>query len=180
MSAVKCENLLFISYTPESTTVHKADFERDLWNDLFHLVTELLNESSRYPKEKHPAIKPLRKKLQLYQRDRISLLAEFPSTKAIPCVHQDLSGNTTYGNHGNMSPYSTQSISDMHEVARKVTDAEYRENFNVIFEYFIYVHLMKNYWHRIVKPLVKLKVFVSTVVYYQVNSVGVTETSIWF
>ena len=123
MSALKCENLLFISYTPQSTTVHKADFDRDLWNDLFHLATELLNESSRYPKKKHPAIEPLRKKLQLYQRDRISLLAEFPSAKAIPCVHQDLSRNTPYGNHGNMSPYSKQSISDMHEVARKVTDA---------------------------------------------------------
>lgn len=121
MAALKCEQLLFLSYTPESTTVHLAIFDAGLWESLYTTCLELYDTTCLRPKKKHRDIESLRKKLLEYQQNNIDFIAEFPSAKAVPCMHTDMSSFEPHGRHASHSAKKRVSIRMLQDVTTKVS-----------------------------------------------------------
>jgi len=89
MAALKCEKLMFISWTPESTTLMKITFDADLWK---RMETELLSvfgdvDGSSRPSRKRPIVSQLNKDIDKFREKNVSLLCEVASVVSIECQH---------------------------------------------------------------------------------------------
>lgn len=89
MAALNCEQLLYVSWSPESTTVSIAKFDEKLWKNIMselHAVYGEVNGASR-PKAKRPIVRELEIAIKNYVKENITLLFEIPSVTSVECSH---------------------------------------------------------------------------------------------
>ena len=89
MAALNAEQLLFVSYSEQSTSVLKVEFDPELMNKLLSLASELYPKvNASYPGKLHPDVKDLRKELKTFAEEKVSKFCEVKSVKAIQCGHK--------------------------------------------------------------------------------------------
>ncbi|KAK7507914.1 hypothetical protein BaRGS_00000879 [Batillaria attramentaria] len=89
MYALQTQQLLFLCYSDESTTVMIAEFDSRLWSDLMDFLVQIYGSSDPAKPKKLPhGIRDLQDRLKQYSRDRVRFLAEVPSaTVSRTCLH---------------------------------------------------------------------------------------------
>lgn len=96
MNCLNVEHLCFVSYLEESTAIHKAENDKNLWNDIFVQILDA--QQHKNPKQMKPEVGLLRKKVESYRQERVEFVAELPSVKAVNCTHSQ-SVNSRRNNH---------------------------------------------------------------------------------
>ena len=120
MKALNTSKLLFICYSPESTSFHIAMFNDDLWSQMWEeLVLVYGGDEPKKPTRRSSQLAGMREGIKHYIDSEVEFLAEFPSMKAASCSHVNLL-NVSLGHkmHGNSQNYTmdTYSITQLSQV----------------------------------------------------------------
>ena len=87
MAALECEELLYVSWTPESTTILKAIFDEDLWEKIKTELQEVYGGNCTRPSKKRPAVASLLSDINKYTTEKVTLICEMPSVVSMKCCH---------------------------------------------------------------------------------------------
>ncbi len=88
MKALGSEELVYLCYTPTTSTVFVVKFDAELWELMWSTVTSIYGSSSATkPKRKSPVTVVLQERLSAFQQKNVRFVCEIPSLKAIPCSH---------------------------------------------------------------------------------------------
>lgn len=93
MHALQVPILIFICYSEESTTVFKANFDEQLWEEIMNRLLDTYGKCSPVLMKKLPAGMPaFSKRIKEFCEENVTFLAEVPSLKAISeCNHPSVS-----------------------------------------------------------------------------------------
>ena len=90
MHALNCNDLLFLCWSEETSTVIEVKNDEDLWNEMKDKLQLIYgNDHPRRPTRLCPDIKNLKQKIENFVVTHTRLIAEVKSVKASPCVHSD-------------------------------------------------------------------------------------------
>ena len=85
MKALNSKELLFICYTKESTTVHKAEFCEELWQRLIAETESVYGENPSRPKKKSASVGIIGNMIKTFLNEKVHFVAEVSSIKALEC-----------------------------------------------------------------------------------------------
>ena len=86
MKALSCDELYYVCFTPESTVIHKALFDAELWSILYDALIDVYSyENPKRPQKKASNMKEVEKLIHDYTRNMTEVVAEFSSCFAKPC-----------------------------------------------------------------------------------------------
>ena len=125
MAVLKADQLLFVSYSEQSTSVLKVEFDSELMNRLLNLASELYpRKNASYPRKLHPDVKQLRKELKTFVENRVSKVCEVRSVKAKPCGHKYAQHLDYHRSHSGMehSHASKTELSEFETLVHKCTE----------------------------------------------------------
>ena len=90
MTVLKVDELLFLSYTMDSSTVFRVKHDENLWKDIWKKIINLYGcEQPLKPNKLSQSVPELKKKIDLFLTNNVEFLAEVPSVKVIPCAHSE-------------------------------------------------------------------------------------------
>ena len=136
MRALNVQELYFLSYTDESTTVFKVYFDVDLWEDIYKRVINVseltdINTLKKLP----PDIQELKDKIKRFCKEKVCFIGEFPWAKATRiCDHPGTSSNSEDVGHHRQSDVTkagtrkyncpiSQILTVIHELTDTVSEA---------------------------------------------------------
>ena len=123
MKSLQCNLLLYVSYTPESTTVLEVTFDDKLWQEMWDsLVYTYSYDNPSKPRGKSEASAAINALIDDFRQTNIKLLAQFPSAKAIQCMHcnQDDDNQIVYGQHDTGDRYDNLTTNEAKQFLYKV------------------------------------------------------------
>jgi hypothetical protein len=89
MAALQCTNMLFLSYTQESTTVFKVTFSESLWNKVWEELVALYGDNiPKRPSKLSKTVSALRNELKTFVVENTEFLVEIPSLVGRHCEHE--------------------------------------------------------------------------------------------
>ena len=122
MATVEVNELLYLCYTPKSSTVFKVCNNRELWDEMLALLKEFYGgEKPQRPNQTAGDIKMLRHKIKIFKSECCHLVVELGSTKTIECNHRDddtMDG--TYGFHGREADGGSFSLIELEQTMYSV------------------------------------------------------------
>jgi hypothetical protein len=103
MAALQCPELLFVSYTEQSTCVFKVTYSKELGQHMWDEIQTLYGERP----ELHPPLtsrlrneaKQLKNEMQEFAEKNVQFLCEVPSIKGFSCAHEPTNGMTEFCTH---------------------------------------------------------------------------------
>ncbi len=117
MHALNCDHLLFISYSLETTVVHKIKFDEDLWKCLSQEL-EIVHEqvwNGKAIKGGWKNLNDIKQRIKLFLENNCSFLCEIPSVSATKSVCSSQVSSSTHFNTHSASSITTPP----HEVTLK-------------------------------------------------------------
>jgi hypothetical protein len=88
MHCLQCNELLYLSYTPESTTVFRVRFSEAVWEHVWTELSRLYGvDVVRRPTKLGTFVKPLKEEMKEFLSTHVEFLAEIPSITGRPCHH---------------------------------------------------------------------------------------------
>ena len=94
MTALETDHLLYVCWTPKSTTVLRANYDELLWFSIRDELSTIYfpeNGVPVRPKSKSSNASKIREMIKTYLSEKVVLLAEFPSNISLPCKHPEWS-----------------------------------------------------------------------------------------
>ena len=82
MKAKNVNECIYVSYSEESTTFFKCSFDRELWREIYHNITNIYDiEYPKKPVHLNCGIHHLKKKIKEYKDENVHLICELPLIK---------------------------------------------------------------------------------------------------
>ncbi|VDI01697.1 Hypothetical predicted protein [Mytilus galloprovincialis] len=123
MHVLKVDNLLFISYSAQSTSVLKVHFDDVMLKKLMETAIFLYPKNNeKFPTRLHPQIKHLREELKDFRKNNVEFVCEVMSMKATQCSHSSEHPNSYLRGRHNGREISCSSqilVSEMHCTVHK-------------------------------------------------------------
>ena len=113
MTVLSTSYLLYVCWTPKSTTVLRADYDETLWHAMVKELARIycpINGNPERPKRKSPNVMIIKEMIRTYLSEKVVLLGEFPSNISLQCNHTEgsMTGDNLRGLHG----YSSEERSE--------------------------------------------------------------------
>ena len=92
MTVLRTNRLLYVCWTPKSTTVLRADYDETLWHTMVQELARIycpLSGSPERPKRKSSNVTNIKTMIRTYLSEKVVLLGEFPSNVSLPCGHTE-------------------------------------------------------------------------------------------
>ena len=80
MAVLETDTLIYVSYSKESTTFFKLEFDAELWDEVLAEITSIYDQQHPVqPRKLRPAVQILKSKFRDFVNNKVTFLAEFPS-----------------------------------------------------------------------------------------------------
>ena len=117
MKALNVSELLYVCYSPETSTVFHVTFDAQLWEDLWKEILCIYSgETPMRPKCKQKNVPYLKDQIKIFMEKNIKYLGEFKSVQGTSCSHQLLSDDIYRGHKQQNKGTTTMLIQDDKEL----------------------------------------------------------------
>ena len=110
MASMNVSKLIFISWSPESSTVFLVNMDYELWKYMLTEAEEIYKDEGQRPTNLRPFVKNVKPKLQEFRKNNVQYLCEIPSQYMT---------NSKLSNTSQFSPYIWSVDSDTSSVLHR-------------------------------------------------------------